>query len=84
MLLVPVGGGSALNSAQAAEVISLIEPGIVVPMHYKVDGCKLDLDPLDKFLAELGISGIEEQDSLSVRGSSSTDETEVVILKPMR
>ncbi|HOA23974.1 MAG TPA: MBL fold metallo-hydrolase [Aggregatilineales bacterium] len=84
VLLVPVGGGSALNSAQAAEVISLIEPGIVVPMHYKVDGCKLDLDPLDKFLAELGISGIEEQDSLSVRGSSSTDETEVVILKPMR
>lgn len=84
VLLVPVGGGGALNSAQAAEVISLIEPSTVVPMHYKVDGCKLDLDPLDKFLAELGISEVEEQESLSVRSSGGSDETEVVVLKYTR
>lgn len=81
VLLVPVGGGGALNSAQAAEVISLIEPSTVVPMHYKTDGCKLELDPLDKFLAELGISEVEEQETLSVRGGGGSEETSVVVLK---
>ena len=81
VLLVPVGGGAALNSAQAAEVISLIEPSIVVPMHYKTDGNKLDLDPVDKFLKELGLSDSEEEDLLRVNSSGSSDETEVVILK---
>ena len=32
--LVPVGGGGGLNAAKAAEVISLLEPGYVIPMHY--------------------------------------------------
>jgi hypothetical protein len=32
--LVPVGGGGGLNAAKAAEVISLLEPNIVIPMHY--------------------------------------------------
>jgi L-ascorbate metabolism protein UlaG (beta-lactamase superfamily) len=36
VLMVPVGGGMSLNAAQAAEVISLIEPHIVIPMHYTV------------------------------------------------
>jgi L-ascorbate metabolism protein UlaG (beta-lactamase superfamily) len=36
VLMVPVGGGMSLNAVQAAEVISLIEPYIVIPMHYTV------------------------------------------------
>ena len=48
--LVPVGSGGGLNAAKAAEVVSLIEPGIVIPMHFKVPECKLKLDPLSKFL----------------------------------
>lgn len=81
VLLVPVGGGSALNSSQAAEVISLIEPSIVVPMHYKTPQSKLDLDPLDKFLKELGISEVTEEESLKVSRGTSSEETEVVVLK---
>jgi len=38
VLLVPVGGGESLNAAQASEVISLLEPHIVIPMHYRVKG----------------------------------------------
>ena len=29
----------ALSSSQAAEVISLLEPSIVVPMHYHTERC---------------------------------------------
>ncbi len=81
VLLVPVGGGGALNSGQAAEVISLIEPSIVIPMHYRTPVCVLDLDPLDKFLKEMGISSIEEVESLKVTGGSLPEETQVVVLQ---
>ena len=36
ILLVPVGAGKSLNAAQAAELVSMLEPNIVVPMHYQL------------------------------------------------
>lgn len=78
--LVPVGGGSALNAAQAAEVISLIEPSIVVPMHYKTNDTTLKLDPLSKFLNEMGVSSVKTEESLTVKRGSLPDETHVVVL----
>jgi L-ascorbate metabolism protein UlaG (beta-lactamase superfamily) len=56
--LVPVGGGGGLNAAKAAEVISLLEPSIVIPMHYATKDAKLKLDSLDKFLKEMGLSAL--------------------------
>jgi len=81
VLLTPVGGGGALTSSQAIEVISLIEPGIVVPMHYKTPATSLSLDPLDKFLKEMGIGAVETLDSLKVTSSGADEETRVVVLK---
>jgi L-ascorbate metabolism protein UlaG (beta-lactamase superfamily) len=50
VLLVPVGGLSALKANQAAEVISLIEPRIVIPMHYHLPNLTPKLDPVSNFL----------------------------------
>lgn len=80
VLLVPVGGGSSLNAAKAAEVVSLIEPNIVVPMHYATSDTKLKLDSLNKFLKEMGLGKIEAQPSLKVTRSGLPDETKVVVL----
>src|SRR5512143_1611824 len=52
VLFVPVGGLSALNAAQAAEVVSQLEPRVVIPMHYKTKAFNGKLDGLDKFLKE--------------------------------
>lgn len=79
--LVPVGGGEALTPAQAAEVISLIEPSIVVPMHFKTKGLKMDLGEVGPFLSEMGISDAEPEESLKVTKSSLSDETQVVVLR---
>jgi L-ascorbate metabolism protein UlaG (beta-lactamase superfamily) len=79
--LVPVGDGTSLNAAKAAEVISLLEPNIVIPMHYGVPECKLDLDPLAKFLKEMGLTQVETLESYKVVGPSGLpEETSVVIL----
>jgi len=80
VLLVPVGGGGALTASQAAEMVSLLEPSVVVPMHYKTPEVEVKLDSLNKFLKEMGLSGIKPQDSLKVGHSDLPDETRVVVL----
>lgn len=80
VLLVPVGGGSSLNAAKAAEVVSLIEPNLVVPMHYSTPDTKLKLDSLGKFLKEMGLGKLDAQPSLKVTRSSLPTETKVVAL----
>lgn len=79
--LVPVGGGGGLTSAKAIEVISLLEPGIVIPMHYGLTGGSLKLNPLGKFLKEMGLASAEPQPSLKISASSVPDETRVVVLE---
>ncbi len=79
--LIPVGDVSSLNAAKAAEVISLIEPNIVIPMHYATDGSLVKLDELNKFLKEMGISEAEHVPMLKMTSSSSLpEETRVIVL----
>ncbi len=82
--LVPVGGGGGLNAAKAAEVISLIEPNIVVPMHYATPDVKVTLESLSKFLKEMGLSKQEPQPSLKVTHSGLPEETHVAVLDYQR
>ncbi|MEA3350163.1 MAG: MBL fold metallo-hydrolase [Chloroflexota bacterium] len=78
--LVPVGGGEGLIAAKASEVISLLEPGIVIPMHYNTPDSKIKLNPLSKFMKEMGLSEIESEQELSVTQSSIPTETQIVVL----
>lgn len=82
--LVPVGGGGGLNAAKAAEVVSLLEPGIVIPMHYGTSASLLKLAPLSKFLKEMGLAQADQQDMLKITQATVPEETRVVVLKYMR
>ena len=81
VLLVPVGGGgSCLNAAQAAEMVSLVEPRLVIPMHFKTDAIDLKLDPVERFLKEMGIKEINSQPKLSLTKSNLPASTQVFLL----
>jgi L-ascorbate metabolism protein UlaG (beta-lactamase superfamily) len=82
VLLVPVGGRSAISATQAAEVVRQLEPRYVVPMHYAIPGLKVQLDPIDRFLKEIGLTAGEPQPKLSVQASSGDYETKLVLLEP--
>lgn len=83
--LVPVGDRETLNAAKAAEIIALLEPNIVIPMHYANPASLIKLDPLSKFLKEMGIEKVESAPSLKVTSTSSLpDETRVVVLDVQR
>lgn len=79
--LVPVGGGGGLNAAKAAEVVSLLEPGIVIPMHYQTPASTLKLAPLSKFLKEMGAVDTEPEPSLKISRTTVPTETRVVVLE---
>lgn len=80
VLLVPISGSHTINAAQAAEVISQIEPRIVIPMHYAPPEGGAP-DPLDKFCREMGIETVHSQPKLSVTHTTLPLETQVVILE---
>lgn len=82
ILIIPVGGQNSLNAEQAKKIVEEIDPRIIVPMHYQADGADTALEPVDKFLREMGKSNIEPQDSVKMtRSSLPSDDSEIVILK---
>lgn len=87
VVLIPIGGNGCLNAAKAAEVISLLEPRIVIPMHYATPATSLPLDPLSKFLKEMGLAenALTPQPSLKITGTGSlSEETRVIVLDYQR
>jgi L-ascorbate metabolism protein UlaG (beta-lactamase superfamily) len=81
VLLVPVGGKFTLDAKRAAEVVGLVEPGLVVPMHYELPGLVQELDPLEPFLREMGVKEADRRESLSVSAGQVPQETKVVVLE---
>ena len=83
VLLIPVGGGAGLKPGLAAEVIAMIEPGHVIPMHYALPGLAFELEPLDKFLKAMGVSRVNEQDTLKINSTGDMPEQpQITVLIP--
>jgi hypothetical protein len=51
-------------------------------MHYKLPGIKVKLDPVDKFLKEMGSAKIDPEASLKLTPTSLPEETQIVLLEP--
>jgi len=80
ILLVPVGGVSTINASEAAEVIALFEPQVVIPMHYRVPDLAYKLDTVDKFIKEMGLKKPATVETLKVTKDNLPKETQVVLL----
>jgi L-ascorbate metabolism protein UlaG (beta-lactamase superfamily) len=81
VLLIPVGGGSTINAPLAAQVVRQLDPRIVVPMHYKTDICTQELEPVDRFLKEMGAIEVVPRPKLAVTKSNLPASTQVVLLE---
>jgi L-ascorbate metabolism protein UlaG (beta-lactamase superfamily) len=80
VLLIPVGGKYTLDAKKAVEVISQIEPRIVIPMHYKTKDIKYDLDSIDKFIKEIGLTPTYEEKLKISKKDLPQEDMELVIL----
>lgn len=81
VLFLPVGGVSTIGGATAAEIVRRVTPKVAVPMHYKTPTLKRDLEPVDRFLKEMGIKENVSQPKLSVSRSNLPAGTQVIVLE---
>jgi L-ascorbate metabolism protein UlaG (beta-lactamase superfamily) len=84
VLCVPVRGAPGISPAQAAEVISQLEPSIILPMDWTGPDDSQVTATFDKFCHEMGIKEPEPQPRLNVSKSSLPAEAQVVVLEPKR
>lgn len=84
VLFVPAGGPGVISVPQAAEVISQLEPSIVVPMGWTEPGSSQPTGALERFCHEMGIKDAEPQPRLNVSKGSLPSETQIVVLEPRR
>lgn len=81
ILLVPVGGVYTINAVSAVQVVSQLEPSIIIPMHFGgIEGLKFPLDGVGAFLKEMGLENIPEVAKLSITKDKLPEEPQVIVL----
>jgi L-ascorbate metabolism protein UlaG (beta-lactamase superfamily) len=81
VLLIPVGGGGATIDATAADVvIALLEPSVIIGMHYETPELGWRIDAIDPFLDDKTVVKVAER-SLTVSVSGLPESPTVFVLR---
>jgi len=84
ILLIPVGLPKGLTPSMASEVVSMIEPHIVIPMQYQSPEINVERDPIHRFLKEMGVTKTVPEASLKITSSGIPEETQIVLLEAQK
>jgi L-ascorbate metabolism protein UlaG (beta-lactamase superfamily) len=80
ILIIPVGGQSALDAKAAAQLCTQLEPKIIIPVQFALPNAAYDADPLEKFVKEIGLP-VEKVDTLRIaKKQLPTDQTKLIVL----
>lgn len=80
ILILPVGGQSALDIKVAAEMATQIEPKIIIPVQYALPGAKYEADKLEKFVKEIGLTP-QAMDSFRIsKKLLPIDQTQLIVI----
>jgi L-ascorbate metabolism protein UlaG (beta-lactamase superfamily) len=81
VLFVPVGGGDVLGPSEASELVSAIEPRLVVPMGFRHPSSP-SRQPVEKFCQAMGVKSPERRARLSLsKKDLPHEETSLIILE---
>jgi L-ascorbate metabolism protein UlaG (beta-lactamase superfamily) len=82
VFIVPINGEKDAYK-KAHTTIEELEPRVVIPMHYKTPGLKLDIEGLDNFAKQAGLNDIQPKEKLvlSAKSDLPQDKTDIVILE---
>jgi L-ascorbate metabolism protein UlaG (beta-lactamase superfamily) len=81
ILFIPVGGKYTIGGTRASNIVNQIEPRIAIPMHYKIPGLKADIEPVDRFLKEMGEGKLQAVEKLTIKKKTLPEQTEIVVMK---
>jgi len=69
VLMIPVGGVYTIDKDVAFELTNKIKPRIIIPMHYKTERLKFDLDRVDGFIKKF--KNVFYEEKLEINDSES-------------
>ncbi len=90
ILFVPIGGKyklgneelTTLDTDEAINLATQLEPKILIPMHYKVSGLNLNLASPEKFMKNFGVKDADLVDKLTIKKKDlPQEEMKVVMFK---
>jgi len=80
ILMLPVGGGRVLDPETATDVISQVEPRVVIPMTHGIEKVKEELATVDDFCNALGSCRQETSSTYTVSRSKLPEEDMLVMV----
>jgi L-ascorbate metabolism protein UlaG (beta-lactamase superfamily) len=80
VLMVPVAGKYAMSPKKIVEIVKKIEPAIVIPMHYKINGTILDIKDEKPFCNEIGNCPREKISKLNIKKKDLEGKSMEVVL----
>lgn len=83
ILFIPTGGEDVLDPESAVKVVNLLEPKIVIPMHYSIPKTSIKGEKVDEFLKEMGEKGIKNEEKFTIKKKELPEEgTKIIALEP--
>jgi L-ascorbate metabolism protein UlaG (beta-lactamase superfamily) len=82
ILLIPAGGGTVIDAATAAEIVSQLEPKVVIPMQFATAIGDHDLGTVEAFCKHLGVQMPAAEDKAVLRQTDLGETMRLVVLTP--
>lgn len=82
ILLIPVGGTYTINAKEADEVVNLLKPKVVIPMHYRTEFLDFPIDKVDKFLEGKKNVKIFKENYVELSKTELPEQTTIYVLSP--
>ncbi|MBU4314808.1 MBL fold metallo-hydrolase [Patescibacteria group bacterium] len=80
VLIVPVGGQSVMDAKLATEVVSQIEPRIVIPSYSHTEGAKGGFAGVEQFCKEIGFPAQDVNKAKITKSSLPDEDMQVIVL----
>ena len=80
VLMIPVGGKFTIDGKKAAEIAKKIEPAIIIPIHYKMNGSTIDIEDETRFCQEIGNCPKEKTAKLTIKKKDLEGKSMEVVL----
>lgn len=84
ILMIPVGGEYTIGPVEAVDIVTNLEPKIVIPMHYHLPGLNpgmfSKLETVDNFISKAGLA-VEHLPKLVVKKEDFNEQQRLVVLE---
>ena len=81
ILMVPAGGACTIEVADVPQLVGVLSPRIIIPMHYGYESTAGMLAPVERLMTELSVEDASPQIRLNVTQTNLPRETQVVLLR---